>query len=111
MQLITIEYREFYEEKTKNRVAEFLVQRSDYNVIKINGKKVERIEDLLLRVPWASLSKITRVRCHGDLHPDNVIAINSGEDFKLLDWRQDLAGSVSAFGDLYYDIAKICWLH
>jgi len=101
------EYREFYEEKTKSRVAEFLVQRSDYNVIKINGKKVERIEDLLLRVPWVSLSKITRVRCHGDLHPDNVIVINSGEDFKLLDWRQDLAGSVSAFGDLYYDIAKI----
>jgi hypothetical protein len=47
------------------------------------------------------------VRAHGDLHPDNVIYNNENNQFTLLDWRQDIANSIGAFGDLYYDIAKI----
>jgi hypothetical protein len=100
-------YIEFYQEKTKNRIQEFLNLYPNYNVTEINKVNVIALDELLSKINWDDLTNIDLGRVHGDLHPDNVIYSDHGSKFSLLDWRQDLAGDVAAAGDIYYDLAKI----
>jgi len=94
----------FYHDKTRQRVAAY---RKKYPEIpeatQVNGQPVLPIETLLARLP-ADLTEGIPVFMHGDLQFDNIIT--DGEHFTLIDWRQDFAGEV-AFGDWYYDLAKM----
>lgn len=51
------------------------------------------------------LSNPLSVRFHGDLQTENVLAFSGGK-YVLLDWRNDYGGE-TAFGDLFYDLAKL----
>ena len=97
----------FYKEKTLSRVHDFRVKYPSYDVRKINGQGVGRLDDLLAIVDWEKLCAPVLVRAHGDLHPDNIIVTNGASQFQFLDWRQELAGITSGWGDLYYDLGKL----
>lgn len=101
------EYHKFYHLKTFTRINEFSEKYGDLHLNFINGRKVKSIEDLLKEIKWDELYKPLITRAHGDLHPDNVVYSPKEKSFMLLDWRQDIANSVTKFGDLYYDLAKI----
>lgn len=102
-----INFDKFYRKKTLERIHSFLQKYPNYRIQTINGNKVELIQDLLVQIPWDSLTDIHWARSHGDLHPDNVVYNQKTKTFSLLDWRQDFDGSTSQFGDLYYELAKI----
>lgn len=104
---VDVRYLDFYREKTLSRVNKFLGEYPDYYVTQINGNQVRPIMELLSSVDWENLARVQLSRSHGDLHPDNVLVVNSTLGFTLLDWRQDIAGSVDRDGDIYYDLAKI----
>ena len=71
----------------------------------INGQNVLRIDEYLTKIDWDSLCNIIPTKkFHGDLQFDNIIY--NGNDFKLIDWREDFGGNVE-YGDLYYDFAKL----
>jgi thiamine kinase-like enzyme len=106
-QVMSFKYLSFYEEKTKKRVTAFLENFGHYQINEINGRRVHEIAHLLTCVPWQKISGIVKVKAHGDLHPDNILYNQTTQQFVFLDWRQDLAGETSEFGDLYYDLAKI----
>lgn len=96
--------RTFYLKKTLSRLATY---RKKYPGIEdakyVNGEPVLPVQTLLEKLP-ESLTQGIPVFMHGDLQFDNVIT--DGEYFTLIDWRQDFADEV-AFGDWYYDLAKL----
>jgi len=99
--------REFYQNKTMNRLELFLSNRDDSFKEKhiVNGVSVNSINKLLLDFDWDNIyDGIPTKLFHGDLQFDNIICGND-EKFYLLDWRQDFAGS--DVGDVYYDLAKM----
>ena len=100
-------YLDFYQKKTYVRVKEFLEKYPAYDVTSINDRTTSRILELLKTVNWDHLARVKLTRAHGDLHPDNILIVNSSLGFTLLDWRQDIAGSSGKEGDIYYDLAKI----
>ena len=98
----------FYKEKTLERLDLF---RKKYpgpekNTC-INGYDIPPIPDLLPQIPWDRLAEGVPCFMHGDLQFDNIIYDSESNLFKLLDWRQDFAGHIE-FGDIYYDLAKLC---
>jgi thiamine kinase-like enzyme len=94
----------FYYDKTLKRVDLFKNKYPDIvEATKVNGNSVRPIQELLSQLP-DSLTDGVPVFMHGDLQFDNIIT--DGEKFTLIDWRQDFAGEV-AFGDWYYDLAKM----
>lgn len=102
------DYVEFYQKKTFSRFGDFLLKYPDtLNIDTINGSAVAKLDSLLESVDWDALSEISVARVHGDLHPENVVFDSETRQFKMLDWRQNVAGSVGPLGDLYYDLAKI----
>jgi dTDP-glucose pyrophosphorylase len=108
-QLLTVEvreiYRKFYQDKTFRRVREYFERfcRRDSSQC-INSVVVPPIKELLNSVNWKWISEGIPVRFHGDLHFENTI--DTGNDFKLLDWRQNFGGLIG-YGDIYYDLAKL----
>lgn len=101
-------YLEFYKDKTLSRVSQFLDQYPDFQGIKsINGFHVPSNEEMLSKIDWATLARILPGRVHGDLHSENVLYDPDSDSITFLDWRQNLAGSTRAEGDVYYDLAKI----
>jgi thiamine kinase-like enzyme len=95
---------DFYREKTAQRLAAYKKKYPDIAEARtVNGKSVNSIDKLLEKLP-ASLIAGLPVFIHGDLQFDNIIT--DGENFTLIDWRQDFAGE-TAFGDWYYDLAKL----
>ncbi|QQS47663.1 MAG: phosphotransferase [Acidobacteriota bacterium] len=98
--------RNFYYQKTKSRLRQLYqsgyVEDSTYV---INGTPCKRADDLLDMLDDRFYAETRLVNFHGDLHPDNILAIDGGKDFVLLDWRENFAG-VSEVGDMYYDLAK-----
>jgi hypothetical protein len=100
-------YMTFYREKTFSRVAD-LIRRFPHleKECWINGTKARSLSDLCDSIPWEALATITPGRVHGDLHPENILAVDGG-GFVLLDWRQDMAGSRGSLGDVYYDLGKM----
>jgi len=101
------EYTSFYQLKTFARIKEFSEKYGELNLSFINGRKVKSVENLLNELNWDELYEPRITRAHGDLHPDNVAYSLKEKSFMLLDWRQDIANSVTKFGDLYYDLAKL----
>lgn len=103
----TYNYLDFYKQKTLNRIKLFNDKYGELDLHYINGEKVKTIDSIINELNWDELCTPKIVRAHGDLHPDNVIYDIENSQFTLLDWRQDIADSLDAFGDMYYDLAKI----
>jgi len=100
--------REFYYNKTNNRVTLFK-SNNDFsyldNINVINDKRILKLDDYLNQIDWEDLYNIIPTRLfHGDLQFDNIIY--DGTDFKLIDWREDFGDNIEC-GDLYYDFAKL----
>lgn len=97
--------KKFYLDKTNERIKTFFVNRNmvDREDI-INGTKIPKISTILNKIDFDYLSEGLPSRFHGDLVLDNVI--RSGNNFILLDWRENFAGNLS-IGDRYYDLAKL----
>lgn len=99
--------RSFYRDKTLARLAEY---ERKYPVPAqptiVNGTALPPLADLLERLPWSLLEDGLPRFMHGDLQFDNILHDPVTNRFTLLDWRQDFAGNI-AFGDIYYDLAKL----
>ena len=95
--------RRFYLDKTKARVRQYCSQQEDCDHV-INQQQVPTVQEMINKVDqeWL-LDGVTSV-IHGDFILDNII--ERGDEFYLIDWRQDYAGRVDV-GDLYYDLAKL----
>ena len=98
----------FYYDKTQQRLAQFRLKYPSFRPTMINRKYVEYdIDEGLNLLDWPLILNPLPTRAkfmHGDLQLANVIY--TGEDFKLIDWRQDFAGKIDA-GDILYDAAKL----
>lgn len=94
----------FYIDKTFDRVKKYLNGKEDTEKI-INGFQVPDILTLLNELDFEWLCDGIPSNFHGDLVIDNVIETGDNE-FKLIDIRQDFAGSIEV-GDLNYDLSKI----
>lgn len=97
--------REFYLEKTKKRVQQFL----NANKIKdeehiINGERVPSVSDILGKIDFDWLSDAGQYQFHGDFILDNILKTTEG--YCLIDWRHNFGGLLKA-GDIYYDLAKL----
>jgi choline kinase len=101
------DFKKFYFDKTKDRVAQYLTIRPNYYPKTINGCAVQGINETLELLPWDEILSIYPCRAHGDLHPENVVHDRESDRFTFLDWRQDIAGSSLKMGDLYYELGKI----
>jgi NDP-sugar pyrophosphorylase family protein len=98
---------DFYYNKTMSRLASFRIKYSTWVEPSIvNGHKVKAIDEYLNDIDFSQLTSDT-VWCftHGDMQFDNIIYEDSTKKFTGIDWRTDFAGS--AYGDLYYDLAKM----
>ncbi len=97
--------REFYEQKTKDRVKQFLTSHSLSDVAqKINGEMIPSMSEVLSKVDFDKLSEGVQSHFHGDYILENILKTADG--YKLLDWRQDFGGLTTA-GDMHYDLAKL----
>jgi NDP-sugar pyrophosphorylase family protein len=94
---------DFYINKTKSRIAQYLENNVEYDII--NGEHIPSIYDLIdiIDVNWLCNGAIPS-QFHGDFILDNIIETQDG--FSLIDWRQDFAGDLE-IGDMYYDLAKL----
>ena len=97
---------DFYITKTQKRLKEFFIKKTieDSEDI-INEQLIPKVADLLALINFDELCTDVPTGFHGDFILDNIIKVGN-KDFKLIDWRQDFAGSVFA-GDKYYDLAKL----
>ena len=98
---------EFYFNKTMSRLKLFFEDRDESFSTKhiVNGVETNTIDELLKDFNWNKIyNGIPTKLFHGDFHFDHVV-YNGTDDFYLLDWRQDFAGS--NVGDVYYDLAKM----
>ena len=101
------ECQEFYHGKTMGRLKLFLDKRDESFKDKhiVNGVETNTIDELLDDFNWGKVYHgIPTKSYHGDFHFDHVV-YSGDENFYLLDWRQDFAGS--NVGDVYYDLAKM----
>ncbi len=97
----------FYYKKTHERLLSYSKKYpQSASEIKIKGKSIPPINELLKAIPWAMLEDGVPCYMHGDLQFDNVLYDYEAAKFILLDWRQDFGGEIE-FGDLYYDLAKL----
>jgi choline kinase len=92
----------FYINKTKQRIAQYLKNNTENS--QINGQYIKGIYDLVDSIDSDWLCSGIPSQFHGDFILDNIIETEDG--FKLIDWRQDFAGNLKV-GDLYYDLAKL----
>lgn len=105
---------QFYRDKTLARLAAFDAKYPDYRQPqRFNGLPIAPLDALLAKVDWDWLADGVPVFMHGDLQFDNIILNDDDGGFTLIDWRQEFAGEI-AFGDIYYDLAKMLggiWLN
>jgi len=94
---------DFYINKTKSRVDQYLKNRKDQAEY-INGTKIPTVDELLGKIDIDWLCDGIPSVFHGDFILDNIIETSDG--FSLIDWRQDFGGDLET-GDLYYDLAKL----
>lgn len=102
---------DFYKAKTLSRIEKYCNEHEelDGDVI-INGIKCMSAKTLISDViDWDLIADKTKVtdNYHGDFHLENILVNNTnvGEQFVMLDWRQNFGKTVE--GDIYYDIAKM----
>ena len=95
----------FYRDKTLSRIEAFKKKYPDrLKIATVDGVTVN--ESVLDNLDWNFLAKESVAgMMHGDLQFDNII-VNSDMEFKLIDWRHEF-GSLTYFGDIYYDLAKL----
>jgi NDP-sugar pyrophosphorylase family protein len=97
--------RDFYENKTVNRVNQFLEKtKFEEKSNLINGVEVPKVFDILGEIDFKWLSEGIQGQFHGDFILDNIVL--NGVGFKLIDWRQDFGGQTDS-GDINYDFAKL----
>lgn len=92
----------FYIEKTLNRIDLYLKDNPD--PLNINGENLPPIKELINNLEVDILCDGVPSQFHGDFILDNII--ETEDNFKLIDWRQDFAGDLET-GDVYYDLAKL----
>lgn len=98
--------REFYHDKTYDRLAMFKAKHRDWKEPKnVNGTRVYSMDALLPRIDWPDLFRGRPGTIHGDLQFDNIIRAY-GTHFMLIDWRENFAGQTDV-GDINYDYAKL----
>ena len=98
--------RKFYEGKTKDRVKMLLsMNEIDDHDSWINGEMVPSLADLINQIHWDDLCHGQPVLFHGDFQPENIVFGHQGRCL-LIDWRQAF-GSITNYGDIYYDFAKL----
>ena len=99
--------RNFYFDKTMDRLAQFRVKYSDWSEPStVNGVAVKSIDEYLKMIDWDSLCRNTQwAFIHGDFQFENVIYNSVSDKFTCIDWRTDFGGD--SYGDLYYDLAKM----
>jgi len=101
----TLILESFYLTKSLQRLEELINTRSMRDEeININNLDVPSAKELILQSKDYLTTEREIGRFHGDFILDNILVTN--ENFKLIDWRQDFAGSME-FGDVYYDLAKL----
>ena len=103
----TILAENFYHKKTVERLKKFREKYPDWKECEtVNSFLVKSIDYYLEHIDLSSLTSST-LWCfiHGDLQFDNLLFDETTNKFTVIDWRTDFAGS--AYGDLYYDIAKM----
>jgi choline kinase len=97
----------FYRKKTVERLAAFARKYPEHEFpVSLNGEPIAPLDALLERIRWDQLYEGVPAFIHGDLQFDNILHNKRTGSFTLLDWRQDFAGEI-AYGDLYYDLAKL----
>lgn len=100
-------YDAFYRVKTLSRMDSLAdLEPQVIAAVNIQGVNVPTWDQQTSQIPWGTISQPLWGRVHGDLHPENMVQSPDGT-LTLVDWRQDLAGSLSAFGDVYYDLGKL----
>jgi dTDP-glucose pyrophosphorylase len=99
-------YRGFYFTKTGKRLERFLERSgiADRETV-INEVVVPPAMEMVRSLDARWLCNGDRYRIHGDYILDNVV-VEGDRGFKLIDWRQDFGGEL-AWGDIYYDLAKL----
>jgi CTP:phosphocholine cytidylyltransferase-like protein/thiamine kinase-like enzyme len=104
---INEEALEFYKTKTLLRINKFLEKYPNLAPVNyVDGVAVRDYRYYLDNIDWNYLSTQNLPGfLHGDLQFDNVV-INDAGEFKIIDWRHEFAGLVTA-GDIYYDLAKM----
>lgn len=95
----------FYIDKSRKRIDEHLKRSGleDKNS-KINGVNVPSAGALLQLLEESNLVQGRAGVMHGDFILDNILQTNEG--FVAIDWRQGF-GELLAYGDIYYDLAKL----
>jgi hypothetical protein len=97
----------FYRNKTQERLGAFARKYPSHEApLRLNGEPIAPLDTILQHVPWDELYQGIPAFIHGDLQFDNILHNDRTGSFTLLDWRQDFAGEI-AYGDLYYDLAKL----
>ena len=98
--------KKFYYDKTMERVNEYYKKYNREDSVEIiNGKRYDKLSDILNRVPWETLINTAKpTNFHGDLHFENILV--NKDSFSMLDWRQSFGGIIE-YGDVYYDLAKL----
>ena len=99
--------RNFYFNKTMDRLTQFRVKYSDWSEPStVNGVVVKSIDEYLKMIDWDDLCSNTQwAFIHGDFQFENVIYNSVSDKFTCIDWRTDFGGD--SYGDLYYDLAKM----
>ncbi len=96
---------DFYLEKTKKRVRQFLdAQNLKDEAQIINGESVPTIAEMLEQIDFDWLCNAEQYQFHGDFILDNILKTEDG--YCLVDWRHNFGGLLKG-GDMYYDLAKL----
>ena len=97
----------FYRDKTLERVQLFykVAGKHDGEEL-INGAQMPTLAALFDQLDWDWLAQGLPGRFHGDFHFENILWLETSQQFTFLDWRQDFGGALD-IGDVYYDLAKL----
>lgn len=94
---------DFYITKTQKRLSQLKYISKEASII--NGIEVGSIDSLFQAIDPTFLQTDTFTKFHGDFILDNIIK-KSDQSFVLLDWRHEFGRQI-AWGDCYYDLAKL----
>lgn len=98
--------RDFYKNKTEERIASFFKQHAlDDKEEIINELITPSIKEILKKIDFDYLANGLQSTFHGDLVLENIIKSKKNK-YVLLDWRQNFGGELEV-GDRYYDLAKL----
>lgn len=93
---------EFYKIKTLKRIDQYLQKFKDVKTI--NNIYIGNIYELINKIDFDRLTNTEKTAYHGDFILENIL--KCGNEYKLIDWRQDFAGNIEV-GDMYYDLSKL----